>query len=55
LYEQKRRVELRKYLQKLRAEAIIEWKNEELRKAYDTALAADRAKPDAPEAAPPTS
>jgi parvulin-like peptidyl-prolyl isomerase len=33
LFEQKRIVEIKKYLVKLRAQAIIEWKNEELRKA----------------------
>jgi parvulin-like peptidyl-prolyl isomerase len=36
LYEQKRRVELKKYLEKLRSQAIIEWKNDELRKAYES-------------------
>ena len=30
--------EFRKYLEKLRAEAIIEWKNAELKKAYDEGL-----------------
>ena len=33
LYESKRGAELRKYLAKMRKEAIIEWKNDELRKA----------------------
>jgi peptidyl-prolyl cis-trans isomerase SurA len=37
--EEKRRGELQKYLEKLRAQAIIQWKNEELRKAYEQALA----------------
>jgi len=37
LWEQKRRAELQKYLAKLRAQAIIEFKNEELRKAYESA------------------
>jgi parvulin-like peptidyl-prolyl isomerase len=36
VYEQKRRVELKKYLEKLRSQAIIEWKNDELRKAYES-------------------
>ena len=40
LYEEKRRVELEKYLKKLRAQAIIEWKNDEIRKAYEQGLAA---------------
>ncbi len=39
IYEERRRVELRKYLKKLRAQAIIEWKNDELRKAYEQYLA----------------
>ena len=38
LYESKREVELRKYLAKMRKEAIIEWKNDELRKAYEAGL-----------------
>jgi peptidyl-prolyl cis-trans isomerase SurA len=36
---EKRRAEFVKYLQKLRAEAIIEWKNAELRKLYEAQLA----------------
>jgi peptidyl-prolyl cis-trans isomerase SurA len=39
LWEQKRRAELGKYLNRLRAQAIIEWKNEELRKAFESATA----------------
>ena len=38
LWEQKRRVELEKYLARLRAQSTIEWKNEELRKAYESAV-----------------
>ncbi len=41
LYAAKREVELRKYLARMRKEAIIEWKNDELRKAYEAGLAAD--------------
>ena len=37
LWEQKRRVELEKYLARLRGQATIEWKNEELRKAFESA------------------
>jgi peptidyl-prolyl cis-trans isomerase SurA len=40
LYDQKRRVELDKYLKKLRSQAIIEWKNEEIQKVYDRGLTA---------------
>lgn len=37
------RTEMRKFLTRLRAQAIIEWKNEELKKAYEKQLAADEA------------
>jgi hypothetical protein len=50
LYAAKREVELRKYLARMRKEAIIEWKNDELRKAYEAGLAADATA--APAAAP---
>jgi peptidyl-prolyl cis-trans isomerase SurA len=43
LYESKRGTELRKYLAKMRKEAIVEWKNDELRKAYEAGIAADEA------------
>ena len=33
--------ELRKYLQRLRGQAIIEWKNEDLRKAWEIGIAAE--------------
>jgi parvulin-like peptidyl-prolyl isomerase len=47
VFEVKRRAELRKYVKRLREQAIIEWKNEELRKAFDrhhatTAQSTDR-------------
>jgi parvulin-like peptidyl-prolyl isomerase len=51
LFEQKRIVETKKYLAKLRSQAIIEWKNEELRKAYESVANAD-APPPGPAAAP---
>jgi parvulin-like peptidyl-prolyl isomerase len=38
--EQKRRSETQKYLEKLRAAATITWRNDELKKAYEQALAA---------------
>ena len=34
LWEQKRQVEFKKYMERQRAQAIIEWKNEEIRKAW---------------------
>jgi peptidyl-prolyl cis-trans isomerase SurA len=37
---EKRGAEMEKYLAKLRAEAIIEWKNDELKNAYEQGLAA---------------
>jgi len=39
------RSEMRKFLTRLRSQAIIEWKNEELKKAYDKQVAADSAAP----------
>src|SRR5712692_8436728 len=39
VFTDKRQVEWRKYLAKLRAEAIIEWKNPDIKKAYDAGLA----------------
>jgi peptidyl-prolyl cis-trans isomerase SurA len=38
LFQEKRQVEMEKYLAKLRSRAIIEWKNDELKKAYESAL-----------------
>jgi parvulin-like peptidyl-prolyl isomerase len=38
VFTEKRNQEFQKYLTKLRAQAIIEWKNEELKKAYDQGL-----------------
>jgi peptidyl-prolyl cis-trans isomerase SurA len=37
--EEKRRGELQKYLERLRKQATIQWRNDELKKAYDQALA----------------
>ena len=42
VFTDKRRDEFEKYLQKLRAQAIIEWKNADVKKAYDQGLAAPR-------------
>lgn len=53
LFEQKRVTELKKYLVKLRSQAIIEWKNDELRKAYESVAGAPAPAQAAPaEAAP---
>ncbi len=38
VFASKRKELLQKYLEKLRAQAIIEWKNQELKKAYDLGL-----------------
>jgi parvulin-like peptidyl-prolyl isomerase len=35
--------EMRKFLARLRTQAIIEWKNDELKKAYEKQIAADSA------------
>ena len=47
VFESKRKVEFGKYLVKLRAQAIIEWKNDEVKKAYLAGLAAQPAATDA--------
>ena len=47
VFTDKRTDEFEKYLQKLRTQAIIEWKNQDVKKAYDQGLAAPR------QAAPP--
>ena len=39
VFTDKRQVEFRKYLEKLRKEAIIEWKNPDIQKAYELGLA----------------
>jgi peptidyl-prolyl cis-trans isomerase SurA len=38
VFSEKRRMEFEKYLEKLRAESIIEWKNDDLKKAYDVGV-----------------
>lgn len=38
VFESKRRAEFAKYLARLRTQAIIEWKNDEVKKAYDQGL-----------------
>ena len=45
--EEKRRGELQKYVERLREQATIQWRNEELKKAYEQALAARKARLDA--------
>lgn len=44
--EEKRRGEMQKYVEKLRAQAIVSWKNDELKKAYEKALADRKARLD---------
>ena len=39
VFTTKRKAEFQKYLEKLRAEAIIEWKNPEIQKAYNAGIA----------------
>jgi parvulin-like peptidyl-prolyl isomerase len=38
VFNEKQRAEVRKFLETLRAQAIIEWKNPDLQKAYDAGL-----------------
>jgi parvulin-like peptidyl-prolyl isomerase len=38
VFTDKRKEELQKYLEKIRAQAIIEWKNQDIRKAYEAGL-----------------
>jgi len=45
IFEQKRQVELKKYLEKQRAQAIIEWKNEEIKKAWLSKVGAPAPEP----------
>jgi len=52
LYEEKRQVYIRRYLNKLRSQATIEWKNDEIRKAFETWATAQPALPPDPNAAP---
>ena len=35
VFTDKRKAEFQKYLEKLRAQAIIEWKNHDVKKAYE--------------------
>jgi len=48
VFTDKRKQEFDKYLQRLRAEAIIEWKNEEIRKAYELGVEQVNRAPAAP-------
>jgi peptidyl-prolyl cis-trans isomerase SurA len=53
LYEQKRGVETQKYLAKLRAQAIIQWRNEELKKIWEAKVATLTPPPSDPPPATP--
>jgi parvulin-like peptidyl-prolyl isomerase len=44
VFQQKRRAELVKYLQKLRGQAILDWRNAEMKKLFDGEVAAEAAK-----------
>jgi peptidyl-prolyl cis-trans isomerase SurA len=41
--EEKRRGEMQRYIERLRSQAIIDWKNDELKRAYEQALAERKA------------
>jgi parvulin-like peptidyl-prolyl isomerase len=45
VFTDKRKAEFQKYLQKLRAQAIIEWKNEDVKKAFEEGMKAQVAAP----------
>ncbi len=45
VFTDKRKAEFQKYLQKLRAQAIIEWKNEDVKKAFDEGVKLQGAAP----------
>jgi peptidyl-prolyl cis-trans isomerase SurA len=45
VFTDKRKAEFQKYLQKLRAQAIIEWKNEDVRKAFEEGVKQQAAPP----------
>jgi peptidyl-prolyl cis-trans isomerase SurA len=48
VFTDKRKAEFQKYLEKLRAQAIIEWKNEDVRKAFEVGLKQQQSAPPAP-------
>jgi predicted Ser/Thr protein kinase len=45
VFTDKRKAEFQKYLTKLRSQAIIEWKNEDVRKAFEEGLKQQAAAP----------
>jgi parvulin-like peptidyl-prolyl isomerase len=47
VFTDKRRQEFQKFLEKVRGEAIIEWKNQDLKKAYDIGVQQMKNAPDA--------
>ncbi|MGE0394968.1 MAG: peptidylprolyl isomerase, partial [Vicinamibacterales bacterium] len=52
--QEKQRVELQKYLEQQRAQAIITWRNEDLKKAYEQALTKRQALVSPPKTEAPT-
>jgi parvulin-like peptidyl-prolyl isomerase len=54
VFMSKRGAELEKYVRRLRAEAMIEWKNDELKKVYEKAVAADAVEPTSAPTSDPT-
>jgi peptidyl-prolyl cis-trans isomerase SurA len=51
--DQRREVALKQYIKKLRSQAIIEWKNDEIKKAWEAGLAAQEKNDPADAAEPP--
>jgi hypothetical protein len=48
VFTDKRKAEYLKYLEKLRAQAIIEWKNQDVKRAFDEGLKRQAAEPSTP-------
>jgi peptidyl-prolyl cis-trans isomerase SurA len=45
VHEQRQNAEIRRFLSRVRSQALIEWKNQDLRKAYEQQIAAGRPQP----------
>ena len=49
VYGERQRVEMQRFMSRVRSQAIIVWKNEELKRAYERQLALDAAGTSGPE------
>jgi hypothetical protein len=41
VHSARQRIEFRKFMSRVRGQALIEWKNDELKKAYESQIAAE--------------